>query len=126
VQRAQQGLSGSRLTARLSHIGTKLKQIHLRPYFRDDGRAINLDFALRRLVNRAFTFAMIALLPLLFAVSAVADDGAAAKRPARQLASASVTIIQAERITPAAVGSNTQRPDRQVREREAKPLVEFY
>jgi hypothetical protein len=69
---------------------------------------------------------MIALLPLLLAVTPVAGDSVAVKRPVTRVASASVRIIQAERITPALVDATAAKPDRQVRQREAKPLVEFF
>jgi hypothetical protein len=68
---------------------------------------------------------MIAFLPLLLAAAPVAGDSVVVKRPATRVASASVRIIHAERITPEAVEANSAKPDRQVRQREAKPLVEF-
>lgn len=69
---------------------------------------------------------MIALLPFFLAATPVAGDSAMAKRPVAQMASATVTIFQAEQITFALVETKAQKPDRQVRQREAKPLVEFY
>lgn len=92
----------------------------------DDGIAINPDFALQGLVNRSFTFPMIALLPFLLAAAPLAGDSAVVKRPVAQMASATVTIIQAEPITFALGETKAQKPDRQVRQREEKPLVEFY
>jgi hypothetical protein len=69
---------------------------------------------------------MIALLPLLLAATPVADNGAKAPRPAVRLATASVTIVQAERIAPTLAEGDAPKPDRQVRQREQKPLVEFF
>ncbi len=69
---------------------------------------------------------MIVLLPLLIAAASQAEQFVASTRPKAQLASATVTIIQAEPITYALVEVKTPKPDRQVRQREAKPLVEFY
>ncbi len=69
---------------------------------------------------------MIAFLPLLIAAAPVGGDNVAVTRPVTRLASASVTIIQAEPITFAQVELRTPTPDRLVRQRDAKPLVEFY
>lgn len=69
---------------------------------------------------------MIALLPLLLAATPVADNGASTPRPAVRLATASVMIVQAERITRSLPDKATPKPDRQIREREQKPLVEFF
>jgi hypothetical protein len=69
---------------------------------------------------------MIAILPLLLAATPVAGDSASVTRPAARGASASVTIIQPERITPALVKAASGKPDRQVRQRETATLVEFF
>jgi hypothetical protein len=69
---------------------------------------------------------MIAILPLLLAATSVGGDSVAVKRFVTQVASASVRIIQAERITPEAVEAKGKKTDRQIRQREAKPLVEFF
>jgi hypothetical protein len=69
---------------------------------------------------------MIALLPLLLAAAPVAGESVAVKRPVTRVASASVRIIHAERITSETVEAKAGKPDRQVRQREAKPLVEFF
>ena len=69
---------------------------------------------------------MIALLPLLLVVAPVAGDGKAVQRPVARLALASVTIINAERITPVLVEAEIRKPDRQVRQREDRALVEFF
>jgi hypothetical protein len=42
------------------------------------------------------------------------------------VASASVTIIHLERITAEIVEAKAEKPDRQVRQRDSKPLVEFF
>jgi hypothetical protein len=69
---------------------------------------------------------MIALLPLLLAATPVAGDGVVASRPVTRVASASVRIIRGERITAVTVETKTRTPDRQIRQREAKRLVEFF
>lgn len=69
---------------------------------------------------------MIALLPLLIAATQVGGDNVAPKRPVTRLASATVTIIQAERIAPSLVGIQAPMSDRQIRQREARPIIEFY
>lgn len=69
---------------------------------------------------------MIALLPLFLAAAPVADNVASAPRPAVRLATASVTILQADRIASAMPDNMTPKPDRQIRQREQKPLVEFF
>ncbi len=69
---------------------------------------------------------MIALLPLLIAATPVGGDNVAPERPVTRLASATVTIIQAERIAPSLVGIQASMSDRQIRQREARPIIEFY
>jgi hypothetical protein len=69
---------------------------------------------------------MIALLPLLLAATPLAGDSVSDKRPVTRVASASVRIIQSERITLQLVEAKAEKPDRQVRQRDAKPLVEFF
>lgn len=69
---------------------------------------------------------MIAFLPLLIAAAPVSDDTVAVTRPVTRLASATVTIIQAERIAPSLVGIQAPMSDRQISHREAKPMIEFY
>jgi hypothetical protein len=73
---------------------------------------------------------MIAILPLLLAAApvaaSVAGDGAAMQRPVARLATATVTIVQAERIAPFIADTAVPKPDRQIRQRDAMPLVEFY
>lgn len=68
---------------------------------------------------------MIALLPLFLAATLVA--GTETKAPVRtvKVATATVTIIQAERIAPSTVAGEA-KPDRQIRQREQRPLVEFF
>jgi hypothetical protein len=69
---------------------------------------------------------MIALLPLLLGATPVSGgDGKVASSRVARVATATVTIIQAERITPSVVETNV-KPDRQIRRREQKPLVEFF
>jgi hypothetical protein len=69
---------------------------------------------------------MIALLPLLLAATPVAGESVAVKGPVSRVASASVTIIHLERITAEIVEAKAEKPDRQVRQRDSKPLVEFF
>jgi len=52
--------------------------------------------------------------------------GAPPTRPAVRLGTASVTIIQSERIVAEPTQADPLRQDRQIRKREEKPLVEFY
>ena len=68
------------------------------------------------------------LLPgvLLLVAATSADDMAPRKRAAVQLTTASVTIIQAERVSPVSDRNAVQKRDRQIRKREEKPLIEFY
>lgn len=68
---------------------------------------------------------MMALLPLLFAVAPVSAGDAQVPVRAVKVATATVTIIQAERITPS-IGETNAKRDRQIRRREQKPLVEFF
>jgi hypothetical protein len=69
---------------------------------------------------------MIAFLPLLIAAAPVGGDTVAVTRPVTRLASASVTIIQAERIAPSLAPIQASMSDRQISQREAKPIIEFY
>ena len=69
---------------------------------------------------------MIAFLPLLIAAAPVSGDNVVAARPVTRLASATVTIIQAERIAPSLVGIQAPMFDRQISQREARPMIEFY
>ncbi len=62
---------------------------------------------------------------ILVAATGADDVATSSRRPAR-VATATVTIIQAERVTPADEGVTSQKRDRQIRKRENKPLVEFY
>jgi hypothetical protein len=62
---------------------------------------------------------------LLLVAATGADDAATVERRAARMATASVTIIQAERITPAADTTALRKQDRQIRKRDNKPLIEF-
>lgn len=68
---------------------------------------------------------MIVLLPLLLAAAPVYGGDAQAPLRAVRVATATVTIIQAERISSSIVETNA-KPDRQIRRREQKPLIEFF
>jgi hypothetical protein len=68
---------------------------------------------------------MIVLLPLMFAAAPVSGGDGRAPERAIRVATATVTIIQPERISPSIVEADA-KPDRQIRRREQKPLVEFF
>lgn len=82
------------------------------------------DSLLSDMENKLLTMLMDALL-LLF-LAAIPDRVVHPPRPVMRVATATVLIIQAERIEPALPPRETQKPDRQIRQREARPLVEFY
>lgn len=72
---------------------------------------------------------LLRMTPLLFlALTAAtpAGQGISPPRPAVRIGTASVTIIQAERIVVEQTPSDPPKQDRQIRKREDKPLVEFY
>ena len=71
-----------------------------------------------------FHMSMSAILLLVAATGA--DEGVTQKRAKVQVATASATIIRGERITSDRVADEPQKQDRQVREKDKKPLVEFY
>ncbi len=60
------------------------------------------------------------------AVAAVAAGAPVQRRGAERVATATVTIVRAERITPVVVAQKAPKQDRQITVREAKPMVEFY
>ena len=63
---------------------------------------------------------------LMLAAAAGADEGPARRGAAVRVATATVTIVQAERIAPAVTAQGAPKQDRQISVREAMPLVEFY
>ena len=63
---------------------------------------------------------------LLLVAATSADDMAIRKVAAVRLTTASVTIIQAERVSPVSDRNAVEKRDRQIRKREKKPLIEFY
>lgn len=69
---------------------------------------------------------MILTAVLLAAAAAAAAGGPVQRRGAERVATATVTIVQAERIAPAVVAQSTAKQDRQISVREAKPMLEFY
>ena len=69
---------------------------------------------------------MILAAVLLAAAAAAAAGGPVQRRGAVRVATATVTIVQAERIAPTVVAQSTAKQDRQISVREAKPMVEFY
>ena len=69
---------------------------------------------------------MLLLGVLLLVAATSADDMATRKVAAVRLTTASVTIIQAERVSPVSDRYAVEKRDRQIRKREKKPLIEFY
>lgn len=72
---------------------------------------------------------LLRMTPLLFlALTAATPTGSEAPptRSAVRLGTASVTIIQAERIVVEPTQAGPLQQDRHIRKREEKPLVEFY
>ena len=76
---------------------------------------------MRRLPSHMFVPAI-----LLLVAATSADDAATPARRSAHIATASVTIIQAERITPARDTTAMRKQDRQIRRRDEKPLIEFH
>ena len=75
---------------------------------------------MRRLPSHMFVPAI-----LLLVAATSADDTATPARRSAHIATASVTIIQAERITPARDTTAMRKQDREIRRRDDKPLIEF-
>ena len=69
---------------------------------------------------------MIALLPLLLAAAPVSSDAPVVRTQARRVAVATVTIIQAEPVEVTPISSADAKTDRQYRQRDSVPMVEFY
>jgi hypothetical protein len=67
---------------------------------------------------------MIALLPLLLAATPVAPEAAPAR--VSRVATATVQIIRLERVSAPADSRSPTSADRQYRQRDAMPLVEFF
>ena len=63
---------------------------------------------------------------LILVAATGADDKATQSVNAARAATASVTIIQAERVASTRDVAGLQKQDRQIRKREEKPMVEFY
>lgn len=63
---------------------------------------------------------------LMLAAATIADEGPTRRGAAVRVATATVTIVQAERIAPAVAVQSAPKQDRQISMREAQPLVEFY
>ena len=66
------------------------------------------------------------LLALMMLAAVQGGDQGATYRPATKIATASVTIISAERISDHPRDKQPERRDRQIRIREDKPLIEFF
>ena len=69
---------------------------------------------------------MIALLPLLLATAPVVGDAAPVRRPVNVMATASVTIIRAEPVEAKPQPASAAQTDRQYRQRDSAPMVEFF
>ncbi len=69
---------------------------------------------------------MIALLPLLLAAAPVASDAPAARTQVSRAAVATVTIIRAEPVEVTPISLADAKTDRQYRQRDSVPMVEFY
>jgi hypothetical protein len=63
---------------------------------------------------------------LILVAATGADDKATQSVNAARAVTASVTIIQAERVASIRDVAGLQKQDRQIRKREEKPMVEFY
>jgi hypothetical protein len=95
--------------------------------FPGSGKANFLHQLLPKLANGWFTLGMILAAVLLAAVAAAAAAGGSVqRRGAVRVATATVTIVQAERITPVVVAQRAPKQDRQISVREGKPMVEFH
>lgn len=66
------------------------------------------------------------LVALMILAAVQGGDRSATYRPATKIATASVTIISAERISDQPRDRQPERRDRQVRVREDRPLIEFF
>lgn len=77
-----------------------------------------------RWLKRRLHFWVIAFLPLLLAAAPVTQEAVPPR--ASRLGTATVAIVQGERIDPVFLENMSPRPDRQVRRRGEMPLVEFY
>lgn len=64
-------------------------------------------------------------IPML-AAATIADEGPTRRGAAVRVATATVKIVQTERVAPAVAAQSARKQDRQISLREAKPLVEFY
>lgn len=86
------------------------------------------DFCLPVPVNELLTMFMgpLVALMMLAATATQGGDRGAIYRPATKIASASVTIISAERISDHPRDKQPERRDRQVRTRDDRPLIEFF
>jgi hypothetical protein len=93
--------------------------------YRGNSTAIHHHSFLQTLVNGLFTMGMI-LAAVLMLVAAAAVGGPVQRRGPVRVATATVTIVQTERIAPAVVAQRAPKEDRQISVREAKPLFEFY
>jgi hypothetical protein len=69
---------------------------------------------------------MNALFALLLAVAPVASDAPVTRAPVSRVAVATVTIIRAEPVEVRPTSSGDTKTDRQYRQRDSVPMVEFF
>lgn len=69
---------------------------------------------------------MTPLLFLILTAAAPMEGGSPPTRTVVRLGTASVTIVQAERIVAEPTQTDPRRQDRQIQKRDGKRLVEFY
>jgi hypothetical protein len=69
---------------------------------------------------------MISLFPLLLATSALVSDGPTTRSQVSRVAVATVTIIQAEPVAVTPPLSSSASTDRQYRQRDSVPMVDFF
>lgn len=69
---------------------------------------------------------MIVLMPLVLFAAPLVQETAMPTQRVVKLATATVTIIQAQRIKVTDTDQPKRQSDRQIRQREQKPIVEFF
>lgn len=69
---------------------------------------------------------MISLVPLLLATASLTSDAPETGKGVSHVAVATVTIIQAEVITARPASTDTTQTDRQYRQRDSVPMVDFF
>jgi hypothetical protein len=103
--------------------GTSVKKRGATSFFRGDATAINPLHACPQWLKRRLHLLVIALLPLLLAATPAATP---APPHVSRVATATVQIIEMESVSAKPAANDTRAPDRQYRQRENMPLVEFF